>query len=176
MDRCEIRLAQSGDAEGIQEVFYRSWLKTYPNADAGITREDVEERFTDRLSKEKLAQRRSSIENPPEGEVMLVAIKGGIVVGVCSPINKSDRNQLQRIYVLPEYERQGIGTQLWERAMHYIDTGKDTYVEVAIYNQNAINFYTKLGFRDTGRRDTHKNFRSKSGAELPILEMILKGV
>ncbi len=35
-------------AEQIQDVFYRTWLATYPG-NAGITVGDVEKRFADRL-------------------------------------------------------------------------------------------------------------------------------
>ena len=53
---------------------------------------------------------------------------------------------------------------------------KDTYVDVAEYNQRAIDFYTKLGFVDTGRRHQEERFRMKSGAIITEMEMVRKAI
>lgn len=169
-----IEKAKPGDVRGMQEVFYRSWLATYPNAEAGITIEDIEDRFRDRFSEEKLAKRAALYASPPEGETWLVAKKGNAVIGLVSPIRMFDRNQLQRIYVHPDYQRQGVGTKLWEAAKEYMDMSKDTYVELVDYNTQAVRFYEKLDFKDTGRRWLADKFSFRSGAKFPEMEMVLK--
>ena len=63
---------------------------------------------------------------------------------------------------------------LWNEARNFFDPAKDTTVELVSYNVNAINFYTKLGFRDTGERFSRENFRMKSGNSMPEMEMILR--
>lgn len=159
------------DVRGMQEVFYRAWLATYPNAEQGITVDDIEDRYKDRYSEEKLAKRREQASNPPAGETTLIAREDDKVVGVCRVMKQADRNQLYSIYVLPEYYGHGIGTAMWKAAQQYLDPAKHTIVEVATYNANAIKFYEGLGFVDTGKRMKDPKFTMKSGAIIPEMEM-----
>ncbi len=168
----QVVVASPDDVRGMQEVFYRTWLATYPNKEHGITEDDIEDRYKDRLSEEKLAQRREQIAHPPEGQTTLVARTDDLVVGVCRVMKHSDRNQLYTIYVLPEYHGQGIGSAMWTEAQKYLDSTKPTIVQVATYNTNAIKFYERLGFVDTGKRFSDQKFIMKSGAVIPEMEMI----
>ena len=166
-----VRPAIVDDAAAIQEVFYQGWLAAYPNAEHGITVGDIEDRFKDRLSEETLCERRKQIANPAEGTTTLVAKKGDMTIGVCRVGKHADGNHLYALYVLPEYHRQGVGTALWNIAQRYLDPTKHTLVEVATYNVNAVKFYEKLGFVDTGRRMRDPRFTMKSGAIIPEMEM-----
>ena len=169
-----IDIATPDDVTDIQEVFYKTWLATYPNEKVGITVDDIEDRYKDRLNEDKIAKRKEQIANPPEGQTLLVAKDGDRVVGLCRAVKKSDRNQLQAIYILPEYQGKGLGGRLWGEAKKLFDSTKDTYVEVATYNTNAISFYKKLGFVETGRRFSDKKMRLKSGSMIPEMEMVIK--
>ena len=171
--KIEIVAATAQDAEGIQEVFYRTWLATYPNEEVGITVEDIEDRFKDRQSEEKLTKRRKEILNPTDG-IMLIAKENNEIIGLCRIGKRGDNNQLQAIYVLPEYQGRGIGKLLWSEAQKFLDSKKDTIVQVATYNENAIDFYGKLGFQDTKKRFSDEKFTMKSGAIIPEMEMIKK--
>lgn len=169
-----IDLAKPEDVLGIQEVFYKSWLETYPNEEYGITVDDVEDRFKDGLNKEKLLKRAEQIANLPESEKMFVAKEGDKIIGVCRAILRPEGNQLQAIYIMPEYQGQGIGKKLWEKAQEFFDKQKDTIVQVATYNTKAIEFYEKLGFEDDGKRFEDERFRMKSGSIIPEMEMVIK--
>jgi ribosomal protein S18 acetylase RimI-like enzyme len=82
---------------------------------------------------------------------------------------------MEAIYILPEYQRLGIGSSVWREAQKLLDPKKDVVVQVAAYNTDAIEFYKRRGFRDTGKRWAEKKFRLKSGAVIPAMEMIIKG-
>jgi ribosomal protein S18 acetylase RimI-like enzyme len=170
----KIRDAHVEDVEGIQDVFYQGWLNTYPNEAHGITHDDIEERFKDRHSEERLEKRRQDIRMRDPGRKIIVAKDDQKVVGFCRISKTAEKNQVTAIYILPEYHGKGIGTLLWKEALSFFDATKDTFVSVATYNQNAIRFYSKLGFVDTGRRFSDERFRLKSGAQLPELEMVIK--
>ncbi|MEX0931605.1 MAG: GNAT family N-acetyltransferase [Candidatus Paceibacterota bacterium] len=159
------------DVVGAQNVFYCSWLATYPNAEHGISVDDIEDMFKDRLSEEKIRIWREKIAHPPEGQTTLVAKKDGNLVGVCRVAKHPDHNQLYAIYVLPEHHGQGIGTGMWNAVQQYLDSTKHTVVEVATYNTNAIKFYKGLGFVDTGKRMSNPKFTMKSGSIIPEMEM-----
>lgn len=164
------------DAIGSIEVQYKAWLATYPNEKLGITIDDIEHRYKDAFMGERLEKRKRLITSPGPNEKLIHAKDGDRVIGICYGILKEDRNQLQAIYILPEYHGRGIGTKLWEEMSKFFDNTKDTYVEVADYNEKAINFYKKLGFVDTGRRFQDERFRMKSGAILPEMEMVRKAI
>lgn len=165
--------ATSYDVTGIVEVFYKTWLATYPNKEAGITIEDIEDRYKNAFTPEFLKMRREQIENPKEGTVNLVAKIGNNVVGICVLTEHADKNQLQAIYILPEYQRRGIGKLFWEEVKKICNPRKDIIVHVATYNTPAIEFYKKIGFSDTGKRMTEERFKMKSGAMIPEMEMRL---
>jgi len=173
-----IKDAVPEDVDGIQDVFYKTWLATYPNKEYGITVDDIEDRYKDRHSSEKIQKRKDDLENLPLNEKLLVAKDGGLVIGVCrlikQDIKNNIKNKLQAIYVLPEYQGIGLGRKLWEEGKKFFDPQKDTVVEVVIYNKNAIDFYSKLGFQDTGRRFKSEAFKLKSGAVFPEMEMVIK--
>lgn len=173
-DKIEIVPAVPEDARGIQEMHYQTWLATYPNEELGITREDIEDRFKERMSEAGIAKRREQLANQPEDKITLVAKKDKKIVGWCGAAKYPDRNQLTAIYVLPEYHGKGVGFKLWEKAKEFLDFSKDTFVQVATYNARAIAFYKKLGFEDTSKRFTDERFKMKSGAVIPEMEMVIK--
>jgi GrpB-like predicted nucleotidyltransferase (UPF0157 family)/ribosomal protein S18 acetylase RimI-like enzyme len=161
------------DARDIQEVFYKTWLDTYPNEEAGITVEDIEDKYKDVFTDEAIQTRAEKITHPAEGQTMFVARDGSKVVGFCRVIQEEDRSKLSTIYVLPEYQGKGVGRSLWNDAQNVLDKSKDIFVEVATYNTNSIEFYKKLGFEDTGRR-FNDVIPMKSGATIPEMEMVIK--
>ncbi len=169
----EIVFPKIEDAEAIQTVFYKSWLDTYPNEEVGITVDDVEHWYKDAWE-EKLNKLQSRINNPSENQSFFIAKEGNEVVGVCRIVKHLDKNQLQAIYVLPEYQRKGVGKMLWDRALEMFDPTKDIIVQVATYNTKAIGFYKKLDFTDTGKRFSDEHFRMKSGAIIPEMELEIK--
>ncbi len=58
-------------ARAIDNVFFRTWLATYPNREVGITERDVIEQFAKREI--RLERRRSKLRSLPENERFFVA-------------------------------------------------------------------------------------------------------
>lgn len=169
-----IRAARVEDVEGIQQVFYITWLSTYPNEECGITTEDVHDRFKDVMSPERLEKRRRDIGDKASSKQLFVAVVDEQIVGVCRVSKEELHNKLDALYVLPEYQGQGIGTALWKGALIYLGTHKDILVAVATYNTKAIAFYARRGFVDTDRRFIEERLQMKSGSNIPQMEMVLK--
>lgn len=157
----------------IGEVFDKTWLATYPNEEYGITVDDILD-YIEKRHKRIKESKEDRIKNPLKGETFLIAKIGTKIVGVCRVVVKDDRNQLQAIYILPEYQCKGIGSMFWQEVQKYINPAKDFYVELAVYNKNALEFYKKLGFVDTGRRMMEEKHRMKSGNIIPEMEMVIK--
>ncbi|MGM0482899.1 MAG: GNAT family N-acetyltransferase [Patescibacteria group bacterium] len=175
MGKEEIRIDRSTpeDARGITEVFYRAWLNTYPNEEHGITVDDVEDKFKDSFTEEAIVKREEAIRNVKDNEKRFTLKDGERVVGAIQVVIKSDRNVLGAIYILPEYQRTGLGLLLWEEAKKNLDPKKRTTVEVASYNTKAINFYKKLGFRETGKVRYDDKYKVKSGNIIPTTELVM---
>jgi len=172
--KVEISLAVPEDARSIREVQYKTWLATYPNEEVGVTVEDIEDRYKDAFTDENIQKRQKRMLDKTENENYFVAKIDGKVVGFCFATKNKERNQLSAIYILPEFQGRGLGKILWDSVSTFIDTSKDTYVEVVAYNIQAIEFYKRLGFIDTGRRWSDEIFKMKSGALLPEMEMVIK--
>ncbi len=170
----EITAALPEDAEGIQNVFYKTWLATYPNEKAGITASDIEYLYKDSFSKESLDGLSNYIKNLPEDEHFFIARDSDkAIFGACRVLRKNGVNQLQAIYVLPGYQGMGIGSRLWDAVKGTLNNDEAIVVEVATYNNNAISFYEKLGFEDTGERSQNTTFQLKNGAFIPEMRMRL---
>ena len=166
--------ATSEDVRGATEVYYKTWLATYPNEVAGVTTEDVETQFKGAFTPDGLAERTERMVHPPENRSFFLAKDGDKVVGVCSVTRHPDKNQLQSIYVLPEYQRKGVGALLWQEAQTHFDADKDIVASVVAYNENAIEFYQRLGFEKVEKQGPNETIRLKSGVFLPETEMIIK--
>ena len=173
-DEIKILDAIPEDALGITNVFYKSWLATYPNKEKGVTLEDIEDSYKDDFSDEKIENLKKIIRELPENKKRLVAKVGDLIVGVCTVHRNENNNHLRTLYILPDFQNKGIGTMLWNEANTFLDPTKDTIVQVADYTENAINFYKKLGFVDTGKRTEQEGEKFKSGAVIIDMEMVKK--
>ncbi len=169
----KISLATQDDAQIINELRYKTWLVTYPNQELGITVDDIHDRFKNIFSEESIQKGKEKLKQTDE-RLTLVAKQLDKIVGFCSCAKSEEKNQLQAIYILPEYQGIGVGKQLWERSLDFFDTHKDTVVEVAEYNSSAIKFYESLGFIDSGKRTRNEHLKLKSGSIIPEMEMIIK--
>lgn len=174
MSEIQISEPKPEDALGMNTLLYKTWLATYPNEKLGITVEDIEERLKETISEEFTSRFKKVLENIPANQKRVVAKDGELIVGLSTMVRNETNNQLRTVYVLPEYQGKGIGTQLWNAVKDFIDPTKETIVQVADYNEQAIKFYEKLGFVDTGKRFKDDKWKMKSGAYIPEMEMVLK--
>lgn len=110
------------------------------------------------------------IENPIEGSLRLVARDRDKIVGHCLAARKEPHNELVALYVLPDYQKRGIGYLLAFKAINWLGQDKDITTEVVKYNQNAIRFYEKLGFVITG--DVEPVSKLPKGVIFPEYQMI----
>ena len=164
-----VRPGEPADAHDIQVILYRTWIDTYPDEAAGISREDIEAFWGDPLSAERLERQERALSRRDDRGRTLIAHVDDEAAGCCHVERADDHGELRMIYVLPEFQRRGVGSLLWREALGFLDPSKDVVVRVAAYNAKAIAFYRALGFVDTGRR--LERFRMPTGAVIPEIEM-----
>lgn len=167
-----IRRAVPTDAEGINRVLYTTWLSTYVSDTHGISIDDIEDQFKDKFSSEGILKSQERLQSLPDTVHVFVATDEEKVVAVCRLILRDEENFLQTLYVLPDYQGQGIGTRMWNVLLGIIDPRKETKLVVATYNQKAISFYERIGFSDTGKRTNNPHIM-RSGSSIPEMEMCL---
>ena len=169
-----IREARPEDVLSMHHIYHTTWLNTYPNEEFDITTEDIDFKYENRLRPEKIEERKNIIRQKKENQIMLIAESAGRIVGLCNAIREDDYNQLQAIYILPEYQNIGIGSALWREAIKKFNLKNKTIVHVASYNQKAINFYQKIGFISTEKIFSDEKYKMRNGAIIPELEMIIE--
>lgn len=153
-----IQLASVDDISAIRNVQLETWLATYPNKTYGISRKGIEAKF---------ALGESFIASPA-----WVAKKQGIVVAYCTAKKELTQNRIMAIYVLPGFQRRGIGGKLMQEACLWLGIDKDIYLNVATYSENAIRFYQSIGFVKTGKSVTDEVARLGVGKVIPEIEMV----
>jgi RimJ/RimL family protein N-acetyltransferase len=174
----KIEKAESADAVAINEVSRRAWQTTYPNEEFGITTEDIQRRTEGAdgtLIEHKIEQWRNVIESSGENHEIFVAHSDNEVVGFVSPrIVKNGERRIAAIYVSPDAQGSGYGAALLLSALEWHGSESDIYLHVVAYNQQAIDFYERFGFIQTGRSIEDRLSQVNGFAELPIIEMLLK--
>jgi GNAT superfamily N-acetyltransferase len=73
---------------------------------------------------------------------------------------------IQRLYVLPEAQRQGIGTALLEAATAALAPVSRLRLQVEEANEQALAFYRKQGFEAAGHSEVNVE-----GVTLQVVEM-----
>jgi ribosomal protein S18 acetylase RimI-like enzyme len=103
-----------------------------------------------------------------QGSTFLVAEREGRVVGFAQYMRRSSESvELTRIYVLPDRQHSGIGTQLLEAGLAAFAQQGFTRLTVLVERDNILGrrFYEKMGF--TERRELSQEIH---GYVLKLLE------
>ena len=80
----------------------------------------------------------------------------GTIVGLVTVRKISaDTLFMHRLYVHPQHQRQGIGTQLLEKAITAFPAVRKLQLEVEEENKKGLGFYQKQGFRELQRKEEH---------------------
>lgn len=176
--KVEVLSAIPKDAQGIRELEYETWMRTYVGDKSKITESDIEwyfKTFKKFLTPQNIEKLALEIEGLPDDHHALVAKdESGKIVGFAWLMKRSDSNELGAIYIHPEYQGIGLGKKIWNEAGIFFDPQKDITLTVQENNMNAIEFYKNLGFVDTGKKIENLTF--PSGAIFSEIEMIKKVV
>jgi ribosomal protein S18 acetylase RimI-like enzyme len=172
-----IRKTKVKDALQIQKVYNKTWLNTYPSKELGITVQDIKMYTKGRRSKKIVSERKKTIAsiNKNKDKLSIVSTINKKIVGVSYAEIEKDYMNLRSIYVLPKYQRLGVGRLMMNYVFDYFKDQKEFRVNVATYNTKAIKFYESFGFRKSGKEFTEEQFRMPASKVcIPELEMILK--
>jgi len=163
-----IRKATVDDTEAIRRMHAASWLATYPNDEHGVPYDWVKEYTDNWLTPEHLEKSKiyfGKAMDDPNGFYRVAESDGEIVGFVHAATNEDESKELKAIYTRPDMFGSGLGHQLMQSAAEWIGEAQAN-LEVAVYNQRAICFYEKYGFRKVP--GTEYLYRDK----IPVIKMI----
>lgn len=145
----KIRHAEVEDIEDIQEVAMASWQDTYSGI---IPEETITEIVDSWYDREDLRQQ---VKDP----IFYVAEKQGKIAGYVHASVKDDVAHLHRIYLRPETQGKGTGTELYEKAEKEMKDSGAEYIrlEVLSENEKGLNFYQSKGFEEENEEAVELN-------------------
>jgi GNAT superfamily N-acetyltransferase len=151
-DALVIRAAVPADAAEIARVHVASWRAAY----RGL----LPDRYLERLSVDDRAPTwRRRIDGRRPGEAVLVAGRGGAIVGFASAGPTRDRDadprsvgEVYAVYLTPEEWGRGAGRRLLERAVAALRDAGFAHAGLWVLetNAHARGFYEHLGWRADG--------------------------
>lgn len=147
-----IRRAAASDSETMADIHRRSWSAAY----AGLLSADA---IAQKNAGRSALWKRLLHEEPQADVNYFLAEADGIPAGMIAfgpyrDENIPDTGEIHAVYLLPEYWRRGIGSQLIAFAMRELkDAG---YRRVSLWvlstNANAVRSYGKNGFEQDGSK------------------------
>lgn len=148
-----IRQCTAEDTTMIQQLGRHTYFETF---EAFNSEANMRDYLDGAFKKEKI---KAELENPHsefyvvEQEGMAVAyLKINQYDAQTEPMEDTDL-EIERIYVLQDYQKHGVGKQLYLRALERAHTlGKSRiWLGVWEHNDNALAFYNKMGFERIGQ-------------------------
>jgi ribosomal protein S18 acetylase RimI-like enzyme len=138
-----IRQAEVTDLPSVEAVARATWPITY----AGIIPDEVQRRLLDSWYSPSALSR--ALAAP--GSTFLVAEWRGRIIGFAQYIRRSaELVELTRIYVLPDRQRSGIGSQLVKARLAAFAEEGLKHLTVSVERENILGrrFYERMGFAE----------------------------
>ncbi|SMK64655.1 GNAT family acetyltransferase [Enterococcus faecium] len=75
-----------------------------------------------------------------------------ILIGYMKVNDEKDAIEIQRLYLLKDYQNKGLGQRLLDEANRYAKTKQKRYLRLTVYEKNhaGIRFYERHGFKKIG--------------------------
>lgn len=141
-----IRKAALEDIPQIRAVGSASWRATYTGIFPDAFIENALEQWWSEASFQRSIPNAAACNLVAEQDGQLV----GTLMGTVDP-REEGQVHLFKLYIHPDHFGQGIGKQLWQAYLQHLAPGvKRVDLEVEPQNARAIQFYTRLGFQETG--------------------------
>jgi ribosomal protein S18 acetylase RimI-like enzyme len=153
MEHIEIKKAGADDVHKLQEIGIATFYETFSPFN---TEENMKEYLRDSFADEKLKK-----ELRDDNSGFYFAYDGNTLIGYLkvnwgsSQTEIKDKNalEIERIYVLNEYQGRRVGQHLYEKAIEIAGERGVDYVWLGVWERNhkALRFYMKNGFREFDR-------------------------
>jgi len=155
-----IRNIEEKDYEGKGYVHYQSWIETY----TGLMEESY-------LSKHTLEKCILMAKKYPDRTITAEVNQKVVGFANYGPTRDEDQHsgEVMAIYVLKDYQKQGIGKALMDECMSRLNDYQKIIVWVLSSNQKSIDWYERYGFIQDGNM---KKIRVTENYELEEIRLI----
>lgn len=159
------------DVEAAERMRAQSWLDTYVREDLGVTKDYIRTRVGAWLTEDRIQLRRATVETTDESQLLQRIAKDeqGNVIGIVVAHKDRSGQYLKALYVDKLHHGTGIATELLDTSLEWFDGVQPVRLEVASYNDRAIRFYEKHGFKQVEASD------HIFGDTIPAINMIREG-
>lgn len=140
----DITEAKPDDIAEMCSVHKTAWLSTYAGDNCGLSENDVLSKDFD--SPIKIKKWQDSLDD--DNYKLWLAKDKEKIVGFAGAKKGEHENDFSVVYILPEYQRKGIGQAFAAKVFTWLGSEKPIKIELASCNKQAMNFYEKLGFTD----------------------------
>jgi GNAT superfamily N-acetyltransferase len=141
-----IRQLKADEAERLAGLARDIWLRHYP---AIISPEQIDYMLNQRYAPDLI---RAQVVRSDNG--WWVAERDGILIGFAHAMLMEDQCKLDKLYVHPDHQRQGLGAALLEQAKAWTRKAGRTRLTLQVnrHNSLALRAYRKYGFVTTEAR------------------------
>jgi len=148
----EIRPPRVDDSEAIIRMHAQSWLDSYPNEEEGISKEHIAKIVYEKMLSPTGMTRRQGyvqayVDNPDAGTFYRLATVGPKVIGFVVGTKDTQNQSLDALYVDKQVYGTGVAQALFDAFLAWADPALPISVDVVRYNERAIGFYKKQGFK-----------------------------
>ena len=169
-DVFKIEDAKPEDVVALRTIVRDAWLELYPNEAYGITAEDIS--AIDWYAPKEIEKRKREItEMEDTVHTWVVRNSGNEAVGFCKARKADERGEIKGMYIAKELQGKGLGKGLMQKAFEWLGD-VDVRLKVVAYNLNAIEFYKKMGFKETGNKVSYDGTLLPNGKDIPRIEMM----
>lgn len=154
-------------AATLVSIYKDVWLANFPSIEAGISRADLADDFSDLESRVSIW--RDRILANSARTLWILQTEGDMVVGFCIATRQPGHHELDFVFILPEYQRKGYGSKLIQKALVWLGDDEPISLEVAKHNTDAITLYRKFGFEVGGPIEAR---RLKNGKLISWIQMV----
>lgn len=151
-EEVHIREADAEDIDALRAIGRQTFLETFGQAN---TMADMDQYLAGRFSREQFLG-----EHQDPGSRFFLAEQAGRAVGYLK-VNRGEAQteamgekamEIERVYVLQEFHRQGIGSMLMEQAYGVAQEWQAEWIWLGVWEHNpaAIAFYERCGFTRFG--------------------------
>lgn len=140
-----IRPVRQEDLPAVRDVLVRTWHATYDEALGAAKVAEMTARWH---SPEALLRQFEEAAGQPDHRIFLVAEQDRQVIATASAhLGPEGRVEISRIYILPDFQRGGLGRRLLHSLLGAFPAARRARLEVEPRNARALAFYRRHGFQ-----------------------------
>lgn len=137
-----LEVPEAKEVQIVSDIHRKSWHETY---DGILPPEKIEEILV-RSEPAQIEHFREVARGNRPDHFLLVARNEGEVVGFCDMKNDGSVADVKAIYILKQFQRRGIGTEMIKRFLEWAQVPKKMQTDVLLENRPAVRFFEKHGF------------------------------